>query len=122
MSKSKKTHKPQKKDKADVAQPPPAVDSAPTAMVKPIPLGPEGLIPRHVSVPRERGDSPLCPREGCGSGMIVNRTEKIGTNHPIRDGFGGRIVRYYQCKNPDCPIGRTEPYKVATPSGKKGRM
>ena len=128
MSKSPKTHTPQKQDKpeADVAQPvlsapngpPPSMDAAPTAMVKPIPL-PPALANLTRPIARERGESPPC--HTCGSGMTVNHTERIGTNHPIRDGFRGRIVRYYQCKNPQCPIGRTEPYKLVTPAKKERR-
>lgn len=117
MSKSSKTQTPKAApaEETPVAQPPAAMEDAPTAMVKPPPMR-----PFHVAVPRQRGESPACPH--CGSGMKVNGTEKIPSNHPIRDGFGKRIVRYYQCLNEACPIGRTIPYKLtAAPERRGGR-
>ena len=52
----------------------------PDAMVMPVP------------VPRLRGDGPDCPI--CGSGMVVNGTDR--SNHPFK------IIRYYRCKAVGC--------------------
>jgi len=110
MSKSKKPQNGQPSDnpQSEIRNP-----QSPVAMVKPVPETPDLRVAAEIAaqriVARERGEGPACPK--CGSGMTVNRTERISTNHPIRDGFRGRIVRYYQCKNPKCPIGRAEPFK-----------
>lgn len=78
----------------------PAAQSAPTALVAPVPLTPNfpskgasrSAPTDPVPIPRQRGDGPIC--EACGSGMIHNGTGR--PNHPFRR------INYYKCLNPKC--------------------